>query len=101
MGIGTYHGFSPRRAYEPYGTREANVDLVWTPRPEIVYPNSFTTCVEAKQITERLEDASRPNHFRGVTTVVAKLFNIFGPTRAYFGQKNTQQVAVIQHMVAI
>lgn len=75
------------------------VDLVWTPPPEIVYPPDFQTYVEVENVTQPLEGAARPGHFRGVTTVVAKLFNVFQPQRAYFGQKDAQQVAVIRQMV--
>lgn len=75
------------------------VDLVWTPTSEIVYPPLFQTYVEVEQITRLLEGAARPGHFRGVTTVVSKLFNVFQPHRAYFGQKDAQQVVVIKRMV--
>lgn len=75
------------------------VDLVWTPTPAIVYPSHYQTYIEVEQITRLLEGATRPGHFRGVTTVVAKLFNVFQPNRAYFGQKDAQQVAVIKRMV--
>lgn len=75
------------------------VDLVWTPTETDMYPPGFQTYVEATDITKPLEGASRPGHFRGVTTVVSKLFNVFEPTRAYFGRKDAQQVAVITQMV--
>lgn len=75
------------------------VDLVWTPTPDIVYPSDYQTFVEVEKVTRRLEGEARPGHFRGVTTVVAKLFNIFQPNRAYFGQKDIQQVIVIKRMV--
>lgn len=73
-------------------------DLVWTPGPEALYPPGFQTWVEVEQMTKPLEGAMRPGHFRGVTTVVAKLFNAVGPQRAYFGQKDAQQAAVIRRM---
>jgi pantoate--beta-alanine ligase len=76
----------------------AGVDLVWTPTPEIVYPADFQTWVTVDQVAQHLEGAQRPTHFRGVTTVVAKLFNAFQPDRAYFGQKDAQQVVVIKQM---
>jgi pantoate--beta-alanine ligase len=75
------------------------VDLVWLPSPEIVYPPDYQTYVEVEQVTRYLEGPARPGHFRGVATVVAKLFNLFQPHRAYFGQKDAQQVAVIKQMV--
>lgn len=76
-----------------------NVDLVFTPSREEIYPEGFQTYVTVEQVTEPLEGAMRPGHFRGVASVVAKLFNIFQPDRAYFGQKDAQQVAVVQQMV--
>jgi len=65
-----------------------------------MYPAQFNSWVEVGKVTERLEGAARPGHFRGVATVVAKLFNIVEPTRAYFGQKDAQQAIVIKKMVA-
>jgi pantoate--beta-alanine ligase len=76
----------------------AGVDLVWTPTPEIVYPAGFQTWVTVEEVARPLEGSQRPGHFRGVATVVAKLFNAFQPDRAYFGQKDAQQVAVIRQM---
>src|SRR5512146_1165614 len=76
------------------------VDLVWTPTPEVMYPPGFQTWVEVQEVTKPLEGAQRPGHFRGVTTVVAKLFNAVGPAKAYFGQKDAQQAAVIRRMTA-
>src|SRR5258706_2405723 len=78
--------------------RSLGVDLVWTPTPEIMYPQGYQTWVEVDALTERLEGAMRPGHFKGVTTVVAKLFNAVQPQRAYFGQKDAQQAAVIRQM---
>jgi pantoate--beta-alanine ligase len=78
---------------EPLG-----VDLVWTPTAEVMYPNDYQTWVEVDALTRRLEGDMRPGHFRGVTTVVAKLFNAVGPDKAYFGQKDAQQAAVIRRM---
>ncbi|MEW5958874.1 MAG: pantoate--beta-alanine ligase [Chloroflexota bacterium] len=75
------------------------VDLVWTPSPEIVYPAGYQTYVDVTEVTQYLEGPARPGHFRGVATVVAKLFNVFQPRRAYFGQKDAQQVVVIKQMV--
>ncbi len=75
------------------------VNLIWTPAEEDMYPPGYQTYVTVEEVTQPLEGAARPGHFRGVTTVVAKLFNVFQPTRAYFGQKDAQQVAVIRQMV--
>ncbi len=77
----------------------AGADLVWTPTPEIMYPPGYQTWVTVEEVTLPLEGAMRPGHFRGVTTVVAKLFNAVQPDRAYFGQKDAQQARVIQQMV--
>ena len=79
---------------------EENVRLVFMPAIEEMYPQGFSTWVDVEEITERLEGESRPGHFRGVATVVAKLFNIVQPDRAYFGQKDAQQLAVICRMVS-
>jgi len=78
---------------------QAGADLVWTPTPELVYPADYQTYVSVEAIAQPLEGAHRPGHFKGVATVVAKLFNVFQPQRAYFGQKDAQQVAVIRQMV--
>lgn len=79
--------------------RDVKADLVFTPTPEIIYPTDFQTFVEVTGVSQGLEGVHRPNHFRGVVTVVAKLFNLTQPDRAYFGQKDAQQVAVIRQMV--
>ncbi len=75
-------------------------DLVFVPPPHEVYPDGFDTWVEPGSVAEGMEGAARPGHFRGVATVVAKLFTIIRPDRAYFGQKDGQQVAVIRKMNA-
>jgi pantoate--beta-alanine ligase len=75
------------------------VDLVWTPSPEVVYPPGYQTDVTIRHISRMLEGASRPGHFQGVATVVTKLFHVFEPRRAYFGQKDAQQLAVIRRLV--
>jgi pantoate--beta-alanine ligase len=77
---------------------DAGVDLVWTPTPEVMYPVGYQTWVEVEEMTRPLEGAQRPGHFRGVTTVVTKLFNAVQPAKAYFGQKDAQQAAVIRQM---
>jgi len=79
---------------EPLG-----VDLVWNPTAEIMYPTGYQTWVEVETLTRSLEGAIRPSHFKGVTTVVAKLFNAIQPHKAYFGQKDAQQAAVLRQMV--
>ena len=78
---------------------DEEVDLVWTPSPDIMYPPDFQTYIDVEEVTRSLEGASRPGHFRGVTTVVAKLFNVFQPDRAYFGEKDAQQLVTIRRMV--
>ena len=75
-----------------------DVHVVWTPLPEHMYPPGFQTWVTAGEITKTLEGVVRPGHFQGVTTVVAKIFNAVQPDRAYFGQKDAQQVTVIRRM---
>lgn len=90
----------PRQLVRDCAMLEAEgVDLVWAPPEAEVYPSGYQTYVSVEEVTQPLEGASRPGHFRGVSTVVAKLFNVFEPTRAYFGQKDAQQVAVIRQMV--
>lgn len=74
------------------------VDLVWTPTAEIMYPPGYQTWVEVETLTRPLEGAVRPGHFRGVTTIVAKLFNGVQPHKAFFGQKDAQQATVIRQM---
>jgi pantoate--beta-alanine ligase len=76
----------------------AGVDLVFTPEPDEIYPAGFATHIDVGPVAGPLEGASRPGHFAGVATVVAKLFNIFQPDRAYFGQKDAQQTVVIRRM---
>jgi pantoate--beta-alanine ligase len=80
--------------------RKGGADIVFVPSDDEMYPLEFSSWVDVEKVTERLEGASRPGHFRGVATVVAKLFNIVQPTRAYFGQKDAQQVVVIKRIVA-
>ena len=75
------------------------VDIVFAPSADQMYPEDFSTYVEETMLSRGLCGASRPGHFKGVTTVVTKLFNIVRPDRAYFGQKDAQQAAVITRMV--
>jgi pantoate--beta-alanine ligase len=75
------------------------VDLVWMPPADSVYSPAFQTWVTVEDLSAPLEGKCRPGHFRGVATVVAKLLNCFTPDKAYFGQKDAQQVAVIKRMV--
>jgi pantoate--beta-alanine ligase len=77
----------------------AGIDLLFAPDAEEMYSPGSTTFVEVPGIGDRLDGASRPGHFRGVATVVAKLFNIVAPDRAYFGQKDAAQVAVLRAMI--
>lgn len=79
--------------------QKEGTDVVFMPSVAEMYPGQFDGWVEVGKVTERLEGASRPGHFRGVTTVCAKLFNIVQPTTAYFGQKDAQQAVVIKKMV--
>ncbi len=101
--------FGPREDYRRYPRdlrrdlklcKEAGVDLVFAPSVEEMYPQPFLTYVEVKELDKHLCGASRPGHFRGVCTVVAKLFNIVMPDVAYFGQKDVQQARIIEQMVA-
>ncbi|MFC1502104.1 pantoate--beta-alanine ligase [bacterium] len=78
---------------------EAGTDIIFYPSEENMYPGGYRTYVSVEKITEALCGASRPNHFRGVTTVCAKLFNTVKPHFAVFGQKDAQQAVVIQRMV--
>ena len=75
------------------------VDMIFHPEPEEMYHSNFSSYVDMSVLTEELCGLSRPVHFRGVCTVVNKLFNIVQPDRAYFGQKDAQQLAIIKHMV--
>lgn len=76
-----------------------NVDLVFAPSTDEMYPATASTFVTVEGVSDRLDGASRPGHFRGVTTIVSKLFHIIGPHKAFFGQKDAAQVAVLRKMV--
>jgi len=80
--------------------KSAGADLIFAPVPEEIYPKGFSTYVNVENLTQGLCGASRPGHFKGVTTVVAKLFNIVQPDAAVFGQKDAQQLTVIRRMTA-
>jgi pantoate--beta-alanine ligase len=101
--------FSPNEDLSRYPRDEARdlqlleaegVDAVFAPEPGEIYPDGFSTYVSVERLTARLEGASRPGHFRGVTTVVLKLFNIMQPDKAYFGRKDAQQLAIIRSMTS-
>jgi pantoate--beta-alanine ligase len=77
----------------------AGVDFLFVPAVEEIYPEGFATWVEVEHVSAGLEGGARPGHFRGVATVCLKLFNIVRPARAYFGQKDAQQAAVVERMV--
>lgn len=101
--------FGPREDFATYPrdlerdcrlAEEAGVDYVFAPEAEEMYPEGYSTYVEVLgEVTEKMCARSRPGHFRGVTTVVLKLFNIVQPSRAYFGQKDAQQAIVVKKMV--
>lgn len=100
FGEGEDLGAYPRDLPRDLGLlEEEGVDLVWVPTVEDVYPANSQTWVVVEELTKHLEGRQRPGHFRGVTTVVTKLFNAFQPDKAYFGQKDAQQALVIQRMV--
>ncbi|MBI4180681.1 MAG: pantoate--beta-alanine ligase [Chloroflexi bacterium] len=101
--------FGPQEDFESYPRdlprdlamlETVKTDLVFVPSADEMYPPQFDSWVNVEGVTERLEGAIRPGHFKGVATVVAKLFNIVQPTKAYFGQKDAQQVVVIKKMLA-
>ena len=101
--------FGPSEDFESYPRdverdlallREEGVDLVFAPGVEEVYPPGHDTWVDPGRVADSLEGEHRPGHFRGVATVVAKLFNVVRPHRAYFGQKDGQQAAVVRRMAA-
>lgn len=100
--------FGPGEDYERYPrdmqrdlklAEKVGVDIVFTPSAHDMYPDGFQTYVEVERVTQNLCGTSRPSHFRGVTTIVAKLFNIVKPHVALFGQKDYQQLVTIKQMV--
>jgi pantoate--beta-alanine ligase len=99
--------FSPNEDFQRYPRpfkqdsslcRQENVDYIFFPSARQMYPEGFKSYVEVRELGDGLCGAMRPGHFRGVTTVVSKLFNITQPDRAYFGQKDAQQAAIIDRM---
>ncbi|HAD82445.1 MAG: pantoate--beta-alanine ligase [Candidatus Edwardsbacteria bacterium RIFOXYD12_FULL_50_11] len=101
--------FGPKEDYKKYPRnlkkdaalcQTAGADLIFSPSPEEIYPKGFSTYIDVEGLTQGLCGVSRPGHFRGVATVVAKLFNIVQPDAAVFGQKDAQQLAVIRRMTA-
>ena len=100
--------FGPNEEYSAYPRtfnedcrklEDAGVDIVFSPTGETMYPLGNSTSVDPGEIATRLDGASRPGHFRGVATIVTRLFNIVQPDRAYFGQKDAAQVAVLRQVV--
>ncbi len=101
--------FGPKEDFKAYPRDTARdlallekggTDVVFMPAAEEMYPPHFDSWIEVGAVSERLEGVSRPGHFRGVATIVAKMFNIVQPARAYFGQKDAQQTIVIRKMAA-
>lgn len=100
--------FAPNEDYSAYPRdlqrdhkllEDAGVDILFTPEVKEIYPEGYQTYIEVTDITQKQEGEFRPDHFKGVTTIVAILFNIVMPSKAYFGQKDAQQAAVIKQMV--
>lgn len=100
--------FGPNEDYDAYprtwqeditACQRAGVDVVFRPRVADMYPDGWGTWISVEQVTEKLCGQTRPGHFRGVATVVTKLFNIVQPDKAFFGQKDAQQVVVLMKMV--
>ena len=100
--------FGPNEDYEEYPRDEEHdlrvaeaegVDFVFMPSVEEMYPDGFQTWVEVERVSEPMEGVARPEHFRGVATACLKLFNIVRPERAYFGQKDAQQAALVEQLV--
>ena len=102
--------FGPNEDYDNYPrdlehdaaiAESKGVNVVFHPEPEEMYPKNYNTYVVMETLTDTLCGAKRPGHFRGVCTVVNKLFNIVQPDKAFFGQKDAQQLAIIKRMVAV
>lgn len=100
FGVGEDFGKYPRTLEKDLAMLESlGTDIVFVPSVEDIYPKGYQTWVDVADVTVPLEGKYRPGHFRGVTTVVAKLLNAFTPSKAYFGQKDAQQVVVLKRMV--
>jgi pantoate--beta-alanine ligase len=93
------NGYPRDEAHDVSLAKAAGVDILFAPDASEMYPAGFQTWVDVEELGARLEGVHRPGHFRGVTTICLKLFNIVRPQRAYFGQKDAQQVAVLRRMV--
>ncbi len=100
--------FGPEEDYKRYPrdlerdkklAKAAGADVLFTPSNKEIYPDGYSTYVRVEKLSEKLCGVSRPTHFRGVTTVVAKLFNIIKPDKSYFGWKDAQQLIIIKKMV--
>jgi pantoate--beta-alanine ligase len=100
--------FTPREDFAQYPrdeerdariAEEAGVDVLFAPDEDELYPSGFQTWVDVEELSRPLEGEFRPGHFRGVATICLKLFNIVRPRRAYFGQKDAQQIAVLRRMI--
>jgi len=101
--------FGPSEDFQKYprsfesdraGLEKLGVDYLFAPPPEEIYPSGFRTAVDVEGLSDRLEGRSRPGHFRGVATIVLKLFEIVQPRFAYFGRKDAQQVRIVQQLAA-
>ena len=99
--------FGPKEDFSTYPRNVCNdtqilsqemVDLVFTPSPQEIYPPGFDTWVEVQQLSDRLEGRHRPGHFKGVSTIIVKLFNLIRPDKAYFGEKDAQQLQIIKKL---
>ena len=96
---GDLNGYPRDESRDAVIAEAEGVDLLFVPGREEMYPAGYQTWVDVEQLGARLEGAHRPGHFRGVATICLKLFNIVRPQRAYFGQKDAQQVAVLRRMI--
>lgn len=98
--VGDFGRYPRDPARDSQMAEREGVDFLFTPPPEEMYPPDFDTVVVVRALSDRLEGASRPGHFQGVSTVVTKLLNLAGADRAYFGEKDWQQLQVIRRLAA-